>query len=317
VIAWGGQPFGSGGSGGSDQFRLDFSNPSATATAIAASIGGRAAVSTGVTTAVAAAAIDSSTGVRTTLDSLIAVRLPFTITNQRYNRPVVVAMRRRPAARQTIIVGFGADTIRVTPPADAWVPGDQLYFLEDVSGVQRVTFRRAEIGCDASRHTRRTCNPVYPGTVGSTVYLGQTAGQQTRFRYHGPITAASSFTLAASAPMRGAPLTSNPGAVRSGLGAVRVVPNPYVMLSQYPGNVLLFTHMPPRGVIRIYTVAGQFVQQITWDENDLGADGDLSWNLRTREGNLLAAGLYLYVLTATDATGGTVGTRTDKFVVIR
>ena len=49
----------------------------------------------------------------------------------------------------------------------------------------------------------------------------------------------------------------------------------------------------------------------------LGADGDLSWNLRTREGNLLGGGLYIYVLTATDATGATIGTRTDKFVVIR
>jgi hypothetical protein len=173
------------------------------------------------------------------------------------------------------------------------------------------------IGCDATIYTRESCNPVYPGTRGATVYLSPVSGQYDIASYNVPVTPASSYTVTATKPARGENLTSDAAAIRAGLAAIRVVPNPYVMLSQYAGNVLLFTHMPPRGYIRIYTVAGQFVQQINWTEANLGADGDLSWNLRTREGNLLGGGLYIYVLTATDATGATIGTRTDKFVVIR
>jgi len=180
-----------------------------------------------------------------------------------------------------------------------------------------VTFERAVIGCDATRYTRESCNPVYPATRGSSVYLSPVAQQYEFVSYYVPLTTADGFTITAAQPARGGNLTSDAAAIRAGLANVRAVPNPYVMLSQYAGNVMLFTHMPPRGYIRIYTVAGQFVQQISWTEANLAGEGDLAWNLRTREGNLLGAGLYLYVLTATDANGGTIGTRTDKFVVIR
>jgi hypothetical protein len=265
-----------------------------------------------------AAAVQTATGLATTVDSLVALKLPFSVTNESYDRPVTVAMRKRPAAGKSIIVGTGADTIRVPVPADAWVPGDTIIFLERVNGgALAVTFERAVIGCDATRYTRESCNPVYPGTRGATVYLSPVDGQYDVASYYVPVTPANTFTVTATKPSRGENLASDAAAIRAGLAAIRVVPNPYVMLSQYAGNVLLFTHMPPRGYIRIYTVSGQFVQQITWTEENIGADGDLSWNLRTREGNLLGAGLYIYVLTATDANGATIGTRTDKFVVIR
>ena len=316
-VSWGAYAFGTGGTGGRDQFVLDFSTPSNSATAINTSLAARAIVSTGAVTPEVAAAVQAAT-TTTTPESLVAVKLPFSIVNRSYGRPVTVAMRVRPAAGKSIVVGAGADTIRVPVPADAWVPGDTLIFLEAVNGGPlAVTFERAVIGCDATRFTRESCNPVYPGTRGSTVYLSPVSGQYSVVSYHVPLTPASAFTVTATKPARGENLTSDAAAIRAGLAAIRVVPNPYVMLSQYAGNVLLFTHMPPRGYLRIYTVAGQFVQQISWTEANVGADGDLSWNLRTREGNLLGGGLYIYVLTATDATGATIGTRTDKFVVIR
>ena len=224
---------------------------------------------------------------------------------------------------------MGHDTLGGGAPHDAWVPGDTLIFIErqgqNGTGLQRVTFNRAVIGCDQAKFVRLSCNPVYPNTRGApplTTYLPAVSGQTNTFAYFTPITAASSFTIAATAPVSGTGLTGQPAAIRSGLGAVRVVPNPFIMLSQYGPNAergqrLMFTHLPPRGIIRIYTVAGQFVQQITWDEANLGGNGDLTWNMRTREGNVLAAGLYIYVLTATDASGGTIASRTSKFVVIR
>jgi hypothetical protein len=61
---------------------------------------------------------------------------------------------------------------------------------------------------------------------------------------------------------------------------------------------VVFTHMPPTGTLRIYTVAGQLVQQITWGPSDLMGDGDLFWNLESMDGAVVNAGLYLWVLTA-------------------
>jgi hypothetical protein len=315
TITWQAQAFGAGGRGGSDQFVIDFSNPSASAAVITASINARTAVMTGSISDTAAAAVQAATGLVTSVDSLVAVRLPFRVRNVSYNRDVTIAMRVRPAAGKTILIGVGGDTLRLSVPADAWVPGDTLYFIEAVgaTGTPAVTFQRAVIACAGGS----SCNPIYPGTRGASVYLSPAPGQQNTLSYHTPVTSASAFTITATAPARGAALTSQSAAIRAGLANVRVVPNPYVMISQYAGNNLLFTHMPPRGILRIYTVAGQFVQQITWTEANLRGDGDLAWNLRTREGNLMGAGLYIYVLTATDASGATIGTRTDKFVVIR
>lgn len=318
AITWAARPFGAG-----EPFTLNFADVPGTQAAILASLNARTQASLGAKTDSAAAAIVASGTAGVTIDSLVAVKLPFTIRNLSYNRDVIVAMRNRPAGRR-ILIGVGLDTLSVLLPADVWVPGDTLFLIERVSGTgpQAVTFRRAVIGCDPISYTRLSCNPVRALTRGSSIYLGATAGQVQHVTYHQPITPASAFTYQATGPVRGTTLTGQPTAVRSGLAAVRVVPNPFVMLSQYGpngerGQRMMFTHLPPRGVIRIFTVAGQFVQQISWTETQLGADGDLSWNMRTREGNLVAGGLYLYVLTATDATGGTIGTRTDKFVIIR
>ncbi|MBI1966736.1 MAG: hypothetical protein HYS40_01990, partial [Gemmatimonadetes bacterium] len=319
-ITWGAAPYGS-----DEPFRLNFSSPGTSVTEIQNSLTGRTAVSTGLVTDSAALAIAASIGQAAfSIDSLVAVRLPFSIQNLRYNRTVEVAMRKRPAAGKFLTVGLLPDTIQVRAPDNVWVPGDTLFFLERVGGNLAVTFGRAVIGCDASRYTRLECNPVYPGTRGGTTYLGQRSGQVLLVQYHTPVTSASEFTYRADAPTRGVALADSTAAIRAALAAVRVVPNPYVMISQYAGNGLMFTHLPPRGYIRIYTVAGHFVQQITWDESTLGGDGDLLWNIRSREGNVLGSGLYLFVVTATEDSPLTnasaarpIGSKTGKFVIIR
>jgi hypothetical protein len=108
------------------------------------------------------------------------------------------------------------------------------------------------------------------------------------------------------------------------MARIRVVPNPFMLFSTYQTSPnrprLLFTHVPPEGTLRIYTVAGQFVQQITWVPADLQGDGDLVWNLTTRFGEIVASGLYVWVLTAPRDPGGPPGpsvTARGKFVVIR
>jgi hypothetical protein len=320
-LTWADNAFGPG-----EPFALDLVNRTQTSATIQASVTARATGQTGDVTATVASRIQTATGTTTTTDSLVAVKVPFTVRNLSFNRNVTIAMRKRPSTGNSILVGFGFDTLRVSIGANEWVPGDRLYFLEpDGAAALQVTFSAAIVGCDQVTFTRTSCNPVRLRTTGASVYLGPSAGQMIRFLYDLPVSPTATFTIRTTGPVRGANLTSDAAAVRAGLSAIRVVPNPYVMVSQYdPDNAtrrILFTHMPPRGVLRIFTVSGQFVQQLTWTEADLSSSGDLTWNLRTREANELAAGLYIFVIRATqpNASGGetTIGTRTGKFVVIR
>lgn len=333
-IAWSDYPYGHGDGSGRDEFRLNFSAPGTSVTQINTSIASRAVGSTGDSSAATAAAIATSLGQPSFIaDSLVRVKLPFAVYNRSYRRPVTVAMRRRTFG--SVLIGVVPDTIRVPVPVDAWVPGDTLFFLERTgisgSGALAVSFKKAVISCDPARFVRVTCNPVYPGTRGADnsgtggAYLGEQPGNIELVEYATPVTPSSQFTVHTVPPKRGAALASDT-AVRSGLAAVKVVPNPYIEATTYTGvqpngqtfqQAVLFTHMPPRGLLRIYTVAGQFVQQISWTESDLNANGDLAWNLRTREGNQISAGLFIYVLTAQDATGKSVGSTRGKFVVIR
>jgi hypothetical protein len=76
------------------------------------------------------------------------------------------------------------------------------------------------------------------------------------------------------------------------------------------------------GILRVYSVSGQCLQELTWKKSDLlytgnnAPTGDLPFNLRTREGLDMASGLYLFVLTATGTSGNGL-TQSGKFVIIR
>jgi hypothetical protein len=115
------------------------------------------------------------------------------------------------------------------------------------------------------------------------------------------------------------------------LSLIGVAPNPYVMFSQYEqvNNVkrLMFTGLPSRGTLRIYTASGQFVQQLNWTDADLERNctatvnttacqstGDLAWDMRTREDLEIGPGFYIFVV-STDVGGGKKE-KLGKFVVI-
>ena len=55
----------------------------------------------------------------------------------------------------------------------------------------------------------------------------------------------------------------------------------------------MFTHLPRRCTIRIYTVSGVLVDAIEVD-NFSESDGNAYWDLLTNEGLEIAAGMYLY-----------------------
>ena len=102
--------------------------------------------------------------------------------------------------------------------------------------------------------------------------------------------------------------------VAGDLSRVHMVPNPFIVRSDYQTGAraaVRFTHLPPEGRLRIYDVAGRFIQEIRWTEGDL-VGGDLPFDLLTREGRPMAAGLYMWVLETPEGrrAGG-------KFVILR
>jgi hypothetical protein len=324
-VQWTGDPFGV-----QRGFTINFADPTQTATALADSLAARTA---------SAAPTDSGLASILGVDpaTLRPARLPFTIANLFTGRPVkAVAFNR---FSNTMVLGDGEDTVRVAVPAGEWIPGDRLAFIEAVDedslgagtafvvlGADgrplrvtrpRVTFTTAILGCN---QPRETCNPVRPGTRGAglaagTGYLALTPATVTTFHYFAGFNRFSDYVFNLTAPLTGTGITT---VSRAQLDSIRVVPNPFVAFSTFQTTVaesrVVFTHLPPRGSLRIYTVSGQFVQQINWTTADLTTNGDLFYNLRTREGTDLATGMYIWALN-TDVGGRQQ--KLGKFVVIR
>ncbi len=324
-VSWVDDPYGA-----QRGFVLDLVNPATTQAEVQAALEARAVGSTGLTDQTTADLLGVAQA------ELVAVKLPFTIQNRTFDRPVEVAMVRRLLSR--VVLGSVQDTISVAVPADVWVPGDALYFIEDIvedsttphglvldatgQPVQRtrraMTFSKAVLGCD---QIRESCNPVPLATPGATGYDPMRNGDKTRFGYYLGFTPTTEYAFTVNAAVTGDQITA---ITDSALALIRVVPNPFVIFSAYQANVtnsrLLFTNVPSRGTMRIYTVAGQLVQQITWEPADLLGDGDLFWDLKTREGIDIASGLYLWVLTAPSDPNNPASAALrarGKFVVIR
>jgi hypothetical protein len=312
-------------------FVLDLNNPAATEAEVQATLAARAVGTTGLTDAETAALLNVDQ------TDLVPVKVPFTVRNTTFDRSVDVAMVRRPSNR--ILLGNNTDTLSVEIQEDQWVPGDELVFLEDIAedsvgasggvvldgGSQPVqttrramTFNPAVFGCNS---IRLSCNPVQTVTPGATGYDPFRNGDITRWAYYVGFNSSSEYAFDVNAATVDSAITA---VTDSALDLIRVVPNPFVIFSQYQTTAaegrLMFTNLPSQGVLRIYTVAGQFVQQIDWTPEDLEGDGDLFWDMRTREGIDIASGLYLWVVTTnstpTDPSTAELQKR-GKFVVIR
>lgn len=341
TFSFGGKEFGPGA-----PFTLDFANPQQVQSAFDASLNARATLSTTVKDDSAAAAITRAIGSTVTAADLLTLDLPFTLVNATTKKPVKVAVRSN-GHRSTMLLGTSSDTLRVTVPATKWVPGDQLYLIEEVRElaktaggkdtiilnngvpdsvtVNRVTWGPAVIGC-AVPAGDFTCNPV-TGRGGSG-YTAVGANYKYEVVFYAPLGDLLTVDVRVNPDMAGSQVAN---VTEGDLSLVNVVPNPYVMFSQYEQvegtKRILFTALPPRGTIRIYTASGQFIQQLIWTEADLErnctatvntttcqSSGDLPWNLRTREDLEVGPGFYVFVV-STDV-GGSKKEKLGKFVII-
>jgi hypothetical protein len=312
-ITWADQPFGP-----SSPFVLNFADPDGTEQVFVESLQDRQlgqAASTDPN-------IASYLGLPA--EALLPVRLPFTVenvTDEDNPTPVEVVIT---ADLKTTEIPLGIDltTLNVAVPETEWVPGDGLILVEGSAPDFDITFGFAMLGCLPSSWARTTCNPVALSSAGATGYIPTKRDEELHFSYYQTITSATNYTFNISSAESGSNLVANNReAIVAALDSVKVVPNPFVLFSRYStgANVdrVIFTHVPPQGVLRVFTATGQFTQQIRWTPDDLNERGDLWFNLRTKEGLEMAAGLYLFVLTAEDENGGEIGTAKGKFVLIK
>lgn len=121
--------------------------------------------------------------------------------------------------------------------------------------------------------------------------------------------------------------------LKNDMKKIKVVPNPYVATNTMEPAVanwdrnqqrrIMFTHVPAKCTIKIFTVSGVLVDEIIvdnsiqnrssqWDLNS-GANGTAFWDLRSKEGLEVAAGYYIYHVEAT-LTGDT---KIGKFAIIK
>jgi hypothetical protein len=97
------------------------------------------------------------------------------------------------------------------------------------------------------------------------------------------------------------------------LSRVHTVPDPYYITNALEATanskILKFVNLPSRAIIRIYSLSGVLVQVLT--HNDPGGSGEATWNLRNRNNQFVASGVYFYHVEGPDGQ-----TKVGRFTVV-
>ena len=97
------------------------------------------------------------------------------------------------------------------------------------------------------------------------------------------------------------------------LALVHTVPDPYYVTNalEFTQNtkVLKFVNVPMRAIVRIYSVSGVLVRILTHDDPTGG--GELTWNLRNRNNQFVASGVYFYHIETPDGSS-----KVGRFTVV-
>jgi hypothetical protein len=83
--------------------------------------------------------------------------------------------------------------------------------------------------------------------------------------------------------------------VNADFSAVRVFPNPW-RSDQHQGRNVVLDHLPEGSNVKIFTVSGHLVKSLT------PAANSVSWDLTNNKGEIVASGVYLYLIKAGDQT---------------
>ena len=140
---------------------------------------------------------------------------------------------------------------------------------------------------------------VITGTAGSYAFAGETRppnvpGLRVRVAYTG-----STFSPATT--------------TAANMQRIHTVPDPYYVSNALETNannkVLNFVNLPAQAIVRIYSVSGVLVNVLT--HNDPTGGGLLTWNLRNRNNQFVASGVYFYHVEAPDGK-----TKIGRFTVV-
>jgi len=97
------------------------------------------------------------------------------------------------------------------------------------------------------------------------------------------------------------------------LANIHTVPDPYYVTNELEittsTKVLRFVNLPSQAIIRIYSVSGILVNIIT--HNDATGGGEQVWNLRNRNNQFVASGVYFYHVETPDGR-----TKIGRFTVV-
>jgi len=114
---------------------------------------------------------------------------------------------------------------------------------------------------------------------------------------------------------------TNSALLKTTMDSIQVVPNPYVATNHMETSVanhnlnqrrkLMFTHLPARCEIKIFTVSGVLIDEI--DVENQEDNGIAFWDLNTKENLEIAAGIYIYYVKAKETGDEKIG----KFGVIK
>ena len=99
----------------------------------------------------------------------------------------------------------------------------------------------------------------------------------------------------------------------SGMSRIHTVPDPYYVSNALETTanlkVLQFVNLPMQAVVRIYSLSGVLVNVLT--HNDQSGGGRLTWDLRNRNNQFVASGVYFYHVETPDGK-----TKVGRFTVV-
>ena len=87
------------------------------------------------------------------------------------------------------------------------------------------------------------------------------------------------------------------------LTTIHTIPDPYYVTnayeSDYTAKIIKFVNLPLEATIRIYSSSGVLVRVLNYSATQNG--GMLDWNVRNRNNQVVASGVYFYHVESGDA----------------
>ncbi len=224
---------------------------------------------------------------------------PFAFSNGASNCTVAYTLSNTAVPGSTVISGGGAAEIAAAPARPN--PGFSMYLAGDIFMFELAP--GAGVPAPGTIWTMRSYIGYVNGGNGAAGSLGPYSftGVPRTFSALGAqvnLTFSATNALAAS--------------TSQDLARVHTVPDPYYVTSQFErtsqGKVIQFVNLPADAIIRIYSSSGVLVTLLEHHSSTFG--GAETWDVRSRNNQVVASGVYFYHIEAGDAR------RVGRFTVV-